>query len=431
MSNSLDEIELRSEEIQEILSHIPSWMLRWGNTLMVGIIILLLFLSWLVEYPEIIKAEVIITTRIPPQKEFAQVAGKIDTFYIKDSEIVYENSVLAVIENTANTNDVFHLKSILEKIIIEKKKIYFPIHEVPILSLGIIESAYGDFENAYMKFVLNKSLNPMENENRANTISINELKLRLEFFESQLSLSQSEFDLKNQNLNRHKNLLEKGIISQLEYEKLQMEVLSATRELRSLEAQISQTRESIANSEKNYDGIEINKTEINSELARNVIQSFNRLKKSISDWEQMYVLRSEIEGKVVYLNYWNTNQTVNKGDLIFTIIPKNNLGYIAKANADANNSGKIKIGQKVNIKLNNYPETEFGILRGVVSNISQAPDNRGYYLLDISFPNNSLITNYNKQINFQEEMSGKAEIITEDLRLLERLFYQFRMLLNR
>ncbi|WP_394332800.1 hypothetical protein [Flavobacterium pectinovorum] len=37
-----------------------------------------------------------------------------------------------------------------------------------------------------------------------------------------------------------------------------------------------------------------------------------------------------------------------------------------------------------------------------------------------------LETSYHKAIPFQQEMSGTAEIITEDLRLAERLLYQFR-----
>ena len=45
--------------------------------------------------------------------------------------------------------------------------------------------------------------------------------------------------------------------------------------------------------------------------------------------------------------------------------------------------------------------------------------------MDISLPK-GLETSYKKKIQFQQEMRGSADIITEDLRLLERIFYQFR-----
>lgn len=38
---------------------------------------------------------------------------------------------------------------------------------------------------------------------------------------------------------------------------------------------------------------------------------------------------------------------------------------------------------------------------------------------------------YNKQIDFRQEMTGQTEIITEDLRLIERFFYQFRKVIER
>lgn len=40
-----------------------------------------------------------------------------------------------------------------------------------------------------------------------------------------------------------------------------------------------------------------------------------------------------------------------------------------------------------------------------------------------------LITSYGKKIKFKQEMLGQAEIITEDLRLVERIFYQFRSII--
>lgn len=129
------------------------------------------------------------------------------------------------------------------------------------------------------------------------------------------------------------------------------------------------------------------------------------------------------------MNYWSENQTVTLGDLVFTIIPSENKNYLAKVKAPSLNSGKIKIGQRVNIKLQNYPETEFGALRGTVDKISLTPDRSGYYLVDVKLPKN-LITNYNKEIKFKQEMHGTAEIVTEDLRFIERLFYQFKKIIE-
>ena len=115
---------------------------------------------------------------------------------------------------------------------------------------------------------------------------------------------------------------------------------------------------------------------------------------------------------------------------MFAIIPSNEKDYIGKVKAVAQNSGKLRIGQKVNIRLANYPDREFGIIEGKLKTISLTPDKEGYLLLDIELPN-GLKTSYKKQINFQQEMTGTADIITEDLRLIERLLYQFRDVFRR
>jgi hypothetical protein len=33
MPNTIDDIELRSEEVQDILEAVPNWMIRYGNLL--------------------------------------------------------------------------------------------------------------------------------------------------------------------------------------------------------------------------------------------------------------------------------------------------------------------------------------------------------------------------------------------------------------
>ena len=76
MPDQLDDIQLRSEEVQEILTKVPHWMIRWGNALILFLTLLMLFLSWLIKYPDVIPAEAIVTTEIPPQKEYAKVTGK-------------------------------------------------------------------------------------------------------------------------------------------------------------------------------------------------------------------------------------------------------------------------------------------------------------------------------------------------------------------
>ncbi len=429
-NNHLDNIELRSEEVQEILTKVPHWMIRWGNSLFLVLIIMLLLLSWFVKYPDIITSEATITTKIPPQKAFARVTGKIDTILVKDNQQITEGSPIALIENTANYEDIFYLKSVLDTITLKKNSFSYPLEKMPLLFLGDIENAYANFENNYIQYILNKQLRPYLNEAIANSITTSELKRRLQNLKSQKQINNTELGFKKKDLNRSKSLFEKGVISAKDYETKQLEYLQAERNYQNMSSSISQLREAIANSNKTSKGTEITRIREEMTLLKNTIQSFNLLKKAIKDWELQYAFISKINGTVSFLNYWNKNQTVTQGDLVFTIIPSKYSAYITKLKTPSQNSGKIKIGQRVSVKLQNYPDYEFGVLKGTVNNISIIPDKEGFYTIDVLLPKN-LVTSYDKTIEFKHEMRGTAEIITEDLRLIERFFYQFRQVLNR
>ena len=422
------EIELRSEEVQEILTRVPHWMIRWGSIVVLLILLSLFFVSWLVKYPDIITTQIIITTNIPPEKLVAKVSGKIEVILVNDRSLVSSNVPLAVIENSANYEAVFLLKSIVDTINIDKNK--FPFEKLKSADLGEIESFYAVFQKESIAEELNSKLQPYQVEGTSQSYEALQLKERLNLLESQKSNNQSELILQKSDLDRYNLLYKKGIIAAQEVEKHKLTYLQVQRNYKSLLSTISQLKSSLNELNKNNKTTQINESKENINLERNVIQAFYGLKKAIKDWELNYVLRSSIDGKVSFLQLWSANQTVNAGDNVFAIIPTNESGYIGKVKAPAQNSGKIQIGQTVNIRLANYPDREFGIIKGVIKAISLTPDKDGNLLINVSLPN-GIQTSYKKQITFQQEMSGTADIVTEDLRLIERLLYQFRDVFRR
>ena len=422
------ELELRSEEVQEILTRMPNWMIRWGNVVILIILIIVFLVSWFIRYPDIISTQIVITTQIPPQKLITKTSGKIEALLVKDKVNVTKNTPLAVIENTANYNDVFLLKSIVDTINIDKSR--FPFQLLASAQLGDIESSFAVFQKEYSADELNKQLQPFKVDGVANSLESIQLKERLNLLESQKSINQNELSLGKLDLDRFQTLYNKGIIAAQELERHKLTYLQSEKSYKSLLSSISSLKSSLNELNRSNKTSTINENKENVNLERNVIQAFYQLKKNIKDWELNYVLRSSIEGKVTFLQIWTENQTITAGDNVFSIIPTNESVYIGKLKAPLLNSGKIKAGQDVNIRLANYPDREFGILKGKIKNISLTPDKDGNLLIDVSLPN-GIETSYKKQIVFQQEMSGSADIVTEDLRLLERLLYQFRDVFKR
>src|SRR5690606_28390904 len=316
MSKKLEEIELRSEQVQDILSHVPHWMIRYVNLLLLGLIILLFSLIWLIKYHDIITAEAIVTTQNPPQKEFAKTTGRIDNIFVKNNQEVSKNTILAVLENTANFNDIQVLKHIVDSIQPNSKSFYFPLDKLPILFLGEVDSDFALFENYYTQYTLNKSLQPFSNDALANKNTLSELNNRLQNAKAQLKINQTELEFAKSNLERHESLYNKGVISKLDFENKQLEYAQSQRNFKNFESSISQIREAISNANKSGKGTEISKTREEIKLLKDVLQAFNQLKNAIHNWEQKHVLKSNIKGKVSFLHFWNKNQNVNTGDLV-------------------------------------------------------------------------------------------------------------------
>ncbi|MEM9820023.1 MAG: biotin/lipoyl-binding protein, partial [Bacteroidota bacterium] len=306
-------LSIRSEEVQDILTAIPNWMILWGNTLIFFLILGVMGLSFWIKYPDIIPSEAMISTLQPPHHEYAQIAGKLDTLFVENNQQVEQGSPLAIIENPAHFADVFLLKEKVMQIEVGKHDFAFPVDQLPLLILGDIEAAFAVFENNYNQYTFNKRWQPLANAALANQNTLGELNRQLINLEQQQQLYVSELNIKKKELFRQQQLLEQGLLSEQDFQQQQLEQVQTERNFKNSQLSISQTREAIGKVEQSLQDTELNRTKEEKILLRKAIQSFNMLKKAIRDWELQYVLRAEIAGKVSFLDYWTQNQRLQQG----------------------------------------------------------------------------------------------------------------------
>jgi len=420
-----ENITIRSEEVQEILTTPPKWIVRWGITLIFLFTCIILILSFLIRYPDFVSAKVIVTTARPAEKLVARYSGQIDTIFIDNRDTVKPDQKLAVLRNTAKYEDVYFLKGIIDTLDFNLKNFSFPIELIIDLSLGDIETAYIDFEKNYVEYFLLKDLKPYSYKLESNAQSLTEIRTQLISQIKQKRLLDREQKLAKIDFERYRQLFDKGVISQKEYEVKELEFIQMQKNLSIMAISISQMREAISSANETFKSTQVNQREENTRFLRNLAQSYNGLKKAIRDWEHLYVLSSSIDGIVSFQEFWGVNQNVNAGDVVFSILPKNTSNLVGKSIIASQNAGKVTVGLKVLIKLDNYPYQQYGMLVGVVENISVSPDANGNYFVYISLPD-GVKTSYGQKLVFDQELLGSAEIITEDLSIAERLFYKFR-----
>jgi len=424
---TIEEVSLRSNEVQEILHKMPIWIIRWGNMLIFIMLLLLLFVSWMIKYPDLITADVMVTTDVPPESIVAKTTGKIAVFFVKDGEKVVENQDLAIIDNNANYNDVKSLKNAIQTSVFTKDSIYFPLDNLPLLQIGSLNSFFADFQDNYLDYTFDKENDPLQIENASQKFSKQEIAKRIKQLNRQKYIASSKLRLKYKDYNRYKKLFSKGIISEMKLDAKQSEVLQQRSVVNSIKSKISVLKEGLNLSETKSGIIDLKKSQRNTQLAQKVYQSIEKLKSEIDNWERKFVLKAATSGKVSYIKPWFLNQNISEGTVVFVVIPSNFSHYVARLTVPSKNTGKLKIGQQVQIKLTNFPYEEFGMLIGKVDKISEVPDAKGNYFVDVNLPK-KLMTSFNKPIDFKQNMRGNAEIITEDLRVIERIFYKFRKL---
>ena len=414
--------ELRSEEVQEVLGWIPPWILRAGISVLFGIVIVLFIGSWFYKYPDIIEAPLIVTSYSPPVQVNARVNGKITQLLVMDKQPVKASEYLAVIENPANINDANKLKIQLIKWqeMIHTGNYHFSPDE--------LNQKYelGDMQLSYLNLIRSTG-------NYLQFIKLNYYPQRISAIEEQIVKQQQHYDKlllqhdvvqqQNELALRQKErsfaLFSQKMIAEAEYESEVVRFLQSQYSLESsrialdnANMQIDQLRQSI---------LEMNLQELEKkeQLQAEIKTGLDNLTNSFNTWEMAYVLKTPVDGTVDVSKYWNVNQNIAAGETVFTIISETSEQLTGRAALPIAGSGKVKTGQAVNVRFLNFPDSEYGIVRGVVSNISVIPSGESY-TLEVTF-SNGLMTSYGKELPFYHEMYATAEIITEDLRLLERL----------
>ncbi|WBV59185.1 HlyD family efflux transporter periplasmic adaptor subunit [Chryseobacterium camelliae] len=424
----LDSIELRSESVQDILTQPPHWMIRWGNTIILIILVMILMMSYVIKYPEFVPAPIIVTSQNPPEKIEARSSSKIEKIFIKDHQKVKKGDVLMVLQSAANYEDILKLKKIVDTIASNHLS-SFPMREGSYFKLGELQGDYNNFAKALQDEHLFAKLQPYAPENLAANQSIAESRSRISTLKQQKNLEALKYSLTKKNYQRSQKLFKQGVIAAVELENEKIKYLQAQQNLENINISLSQMEESISNLNKTKSGTAINTEKDKISYSSQTLQLFEQLRKSLKQWEQTYLIASSTNGVASFQQFFGVNQFVKAGDPLVSILPDEKEALVGRMSVPTINSGKIMTGEKVLIKLDNYPYQEFGIIEGKVQNISLIPDAQGNYYVDVIL-SKGLKTSYNKTLKFDKELRGNAEIVTKDLRLIERVFYQLRKLLG-
>ncbi len=424
------EVELRSDEVQEILGRPPHALVQYGISLVSGIILLLFIGAFFFSYPDIVQGEVVITTENPPVWLVAKSTGKMKELFCSDKQEIHPGDVLAVIDNSASTIDVQQVSRLLRLVIISDSVFYIPKELLTkSFEMGLLQVNFSVFTKAAMNYDNFLTLNLTLQEKSSLLKQISQRSVYSANLQKQLEMKMRELTISKSSYNRDKLLFSQKIISASDMEIAEQIFLNKQQELQQLKTSISLQNVEFSQMKESVNKLSIQYIQEKHQLFSDLKSAQKELKSAIDNWQQSFLLIAPQAGIVTFTSFWKRNQNINSGDKVFAIVSGNPGQLIGKIKVPASGSGKIQIGQRVNIKVTGYPYLEYGLLQATIRNISLVPDNN-YYAVEVYFPE-GLHSTVNKQLKFSGEMSGTAEIITENRSLIERICLPMEYLLKK
>lgn len=416
-----DNLDIRSEEVQEILGTPPGWMVRWGTVLALIVVVIAVALSFVIRYPDSVEKEISISFTEPPKHLIAAKSGYIDKILVNNNDEVKEGQTLLVFRSTANYNHVLHLADLIQALPDETDSTLINFQPLESLDLGELQEDYfqfiekqSEFRRRYEQYADMDDVESMERQRST-------LQNSLSYYRNQRAELQDRLQQRQQERLEKERLVRENRIPYREVQKVE------TR-MEQLRNEIQQTQEIISNKKVEISilSTQISRTERGASENRlsasdALKESFFQLQKRVEEWVQQHVIQAPVEG-IVQITGDNISkqQFISRGNEVMVVVPIKNRQLLGRMELDFQGSGAVREDQEVIVRLEAYPHDKYGAVIGKVAWKSKVPDGDNAIPVQVVFPN-GLMTTRGKNIEPGEELYGEANIITNDKRLIDRI----------
>ncbi|WP_426582186.1 HlyD family secretion protein [Mucilaginibacter sp. R-33] len=407
-----------SDDMQDIITAIPSWILRWGTTVFFFALLLILSLSALIKYPEIVKTKLSITSPNVAKTIVPKITGRLQKLLINNGETVNAGQPLAYLESTANHQQVLNLLVSLKQYqrqFTSGNTIFADFfNKQHYDELGELQTAFQTFSQSFLTynatvrsgFLIKKRAFLMD-----DIISLNQQTVQLN---NERMLQQQDLSLAEEDYNVHRKLADQKVETPAELRQQESRYIAKKSPLIQSEAALITAKTNLLAKQKEI--LELDNQVI--EEKTKFSQALNSLISQMEDWKNQYVLSASQSGKITFAGNIQQNQMVSPSTEIF-YINQSNTTYFGDMSIPQDNMGKLKQGQQVLIKLRSYKFEEYGILKGRIIYISEVPYRDSVFSSKVSFE--TINPTIKKSIRLRQGMIADADIITDDATLLQRL----------
>lgn len=417
--------KLLNEEIQAILGSPPGWILKFGTLVFLIVIVVLIWLSYLIQYPDVVVDDIIVSFNDPPTKLISLKSGYLNELHVIHNQQVRKGQLLISYNSEANYKDVLAL---YQKLLQVKQTNQSSISTVSFsenYSIGDLEKYLFQFLDKQKQFKLRSKGIVEGTSGIVKQKQITSLENGIQYSISlrdnlAIQIDNTQIQIKNEEA-----MVKMDKLSQSELNKTKDKLTVLISNLNATEAEVKDKQFKISNlrSDLINMGVSIEK---GREVALSEMNAaFVTFKSNVSQWISLHLITSPSEGTLQVTNkFLKSGQYVNKDEPLLLIIPPQSNKMKGIMNVPFNESGNIKRNQLVLIKLNSYPSSKFGIIQGRVASssiIALEEDEKLVTSVIIYFEDN-LVTSTGYKVPTKKELSGIARIITRNKRFIQRIF---------
>jgi hypothetical protein len=417
-----EEIEIYSEEVQDIFETSPNWLVRNSTLSIFFLLTLLVGVTLFVRYPEVVTfSEFKIESANPSFRYVTKSSGRLELlvknnqlvdsateiFYI-NSGITYENYkiLLDFIDTTTSALN----KGLYDSI----KLLHYDV------DFGVHSSTYAQFVRSIEALRSYGMIEPDLNKMKGITKQLNDEMTIIEKKKDELSKIRESLNLSKSILSRKQLLFEKGMIPLDELNQIKKEIVDKEREILNIQTNIEVQKSQLTGFNNQSDQLGLNRRGVVEEYTRSMLNTFMGLKSEVSKYKDEHLYLSPYKGVVDFVKIWSDNHNILSGEHIITLNPLNR-NTIGIGMIPGNNKGKIELNQKVLIKLAAYPSIEYGTISGKVKNVSKYPTESGHYIVEVAL-SDEVNTSQNKKIVLTPGLSGTGEIILKEQSMFQLFF---------
>ena len=415
-----------SEPVRDIMGSPPASILRYGTTALFVIFIVIIVFAAVFRYPDIVKCPVELTTENPPVTLNSKGSFRIRKLYVNEGDTVKADALLGVMETVASVEEIKALETFIDTC---RNVLSLKEQSIPQFSrLGELQVHYGSYRKSYTdlsNFIRNdyygNRINSVKNEIEGLKKYISELSQKEKLMKQNLDLEESQYE-------RDSKLRSSNVLADAELERSKKNLNTQKIDHENVRLELASKTIDLANRQQQVIELSVTRDEERGKLTALVEEAFSNLGAELKLWENRYLLVAQTGGVVTFTKYWKENQLVNENEAVVTVVPLRQGDYVGRINLGMQSSGKVDTGQLVNIKLSGFPYLEYGMIRGKVRSKSLVPSGDSY-VIEIRL-NDGFKSLYGKKLKFTQNMTGTAEIITNDRSLLARIFTPFRHLVT-